>query len=331
MNRLFKISSLYFLLIMFAFSCTKSTDKFTPYVTSEFNDVTWSADPISEAKSDAIINALNNIPYSTNFNSSNGVAAEFNNEIQLTMPANSYLLKEVNYTGNVNLALIALSKKGDFIRNLIPSCNSDFLYDSKKVFSVKLNDNNNTSLSLKSDSIYNLSLVDTNLSQDYKFIVGNNVPIKDGTIAWSIADNAKNGYLQTTSILFNGTLKSAYQITSKNIAWINIAKPINATNNITSNIVLSANNFTNKNTVVFAIFNDFNTVLRLQPNFSSKTFLAKNLALGSSIKLVSISYIDNQFYLGKQNIVVSNALQYTIKPSIIPVSIADVNIFLDGL
>ena len=331
MNKLFKISVLYFLLATFIVSCTKETDKFTPYSTSELNDVTWSSSTMSEAKSQAIINALKSTPYSTSFNSSNGIAAEIDNRVQLLMPTNSYLLNEIDYAGNINLALATLSTKGDFIRNLIPSCNSDFLYDSKKVFLVKLNDNNSSNLTLKLDSTYNISLVDTNLSLDYKFIVGNNVHINNGSVNWSVADSIKNGYLKTGDILFNGTIKSAYQILAKNIAWVNIAKPINTTNNISSNVILSVNNFTNKNTAVFAVFNNFNTVLKLQPDYSSKTFAAKNLPLGSSITLVSISYIDNQFYLGKQSIVVSNVASYTIKPSIIPASIAEVNTFLDGL
>lgn len=331
MNKFLKISTLYFSLLLFAASCTKATDKFTPYTTSELNDVNWSAEAMSDTKSRAIVKALSTADFATNFNSSNGIVAEFDNQIQLQMPNNSYLLNEVPYTGSINISLTALSKKGDFIRNLIPSCSNDFLYDSKKVFLVKLNNDNSSSLTLKNDSTYNISLIDTPLLNDYKFIVGNNVPTKDGTVSWSIADSTKNGYLTPTIVNFNGLQKTAYSVTAKNIAWINIAKPINATNNINCNVFLSATNFTNKNTVVFAVFNDYNIVLKLQPDFASKTFLAKNLALGSSITLVSLSYIDGLFYYGKKSIVVSNAAEYTIKPSITPVSIAEVNTFLDGL
>jgi hypothetical protein len=72
-------------------------------------------------------------------------------------------------------------------------------------------------------------------------------------------------------------------------------------------------------------------VLQLFPDYASKTYLMKDIPLGIGVKLISISFIDGQFYLGKQDFVVSKSAQYSISPAIIPISVADLNSFLDGL
>ena len=312
-------------------SCTKDTDKFTPYSTSEFNDVSWSASSISQAKSQAIVAALYKSPYTANFNSNNNVVYNFNNQIQLSLPANSYTLNGANYNGSINVNLQQLSSKGDFIRNLIPSCNDNNLFSTKSSFLLNLTDNLKNSLSLSNVNSYTLSLVDS--TQNNVYLSGNAVTPSEGSIYWSVADSSTTGYLSPTNILMNNQTVLANQITSKKLNWISFATPMKTGNLANSNIVLAAQNFTNKNTIVFAVFKDENIVLRLQPDYSKKVFLAQNLPIGSNIELVSISYIDDKFYLGKQDIVVSNSPQYTINPypSLSSSSLAEVNNFLDGL
>ncbi len=312
-------------------SCTKDTDKFTPYSTSEFNDVSWSASPISLAKSQAIIAALFKSPFTANFNSNSNVVYNFNNQIQLSLPGNSYTLNGVNYNGSINVSLQQLSSKGDFIRNLIPSCNADNLFSSKSALLLNLTDNLKNSLSLSSGTSYSISLADSSINNVY--LSGNAVTPSEGSVYWSVADSSSTGFLFPSNILMNNQTVLVNQITSKKLNWISFATPLQTGSLANSNIVLAAQNFTNKNTIVFAVFKDENIVLRLQPDYGKKVFLAQNLPIGSNIQLVSISYIDDKFYLGKQDIVVSNSLQYTINPypSLTSSSLAEVNNFLDGL
>lgn len=312
-------------------SCTKDTDKFTPYTTSELNDVSWSNEPMAASKFIAITTALKSTAYTSSFMSSNGLNATFNNQVLLQMPSNNYSLNGVNYTNSVHLKLTQLTHKGDYIRNLMSSCKLDMLYDSKSAFLTELFDNSNNALSYLSNSSYKLSLVNSSVSSEYKFIVGSTGLSSVSEINWRVADSSENGYLQTSTILLNGEPKQVYEVTSHQLNWISIAKPIVTTNKVNFNVVLAANNFTNKNTVVFAVFKDYNTVIKLLADHTNKMFVAQNLPMGNGVTLVSISYIDGQFYLGQQNILVSTATQYTIKPSLQPISLSNLNIFLDGL
>lgn len=332
MKRILHILLVTIFLTVITSSCTKSTDKFNLYTASEINDITWSSTTISAAKSQAIINALSKPIYSSNFNGNNSTIENFNNTLQLKMPANSYTANGVNYTGNITTKLLELKSKGDFIRHLISNCNGDILYDTKSAFLLQLNDDKNEKITLINGSSYQLGLVDSPAFQDYQYIDANVIPPSDGNLNWNIADITNTGTVKTTSIYINNQIKTAYEINSKKLNWINLARPISISNKVSNcNIALTATNFTSKNTVVFAVLNDHNTVLKLLPNAVTKVFTANFLPLSNKVKLISISYIDNQFYLGKQDIIVSNTLLYSIAPSLIPISVTDLNIFLDGL
>jgi len=331
MNRLLNILSLTISITSFLASCTKSTEKFTPYSSAELNDVSWSATQMPLSKQQAIIAALSKPNFIDSFNSYNGDTLNVNNNLQVAFPGNSCLLNGLNYTGSVSTTLKQLITKGDFVRNLTSSCNSNNLYDSKGVFLLNLADNAANSLSLASGTQYDLSLADSNISQGYVYVSGSIISPNLDSINWKIADSFEVGYLTNSSILVNGVTKKAYKVKSKELSWINIATPIKKSAVASFNVALGVSNFTNKNTAVFAVFKDYNTVIKLKSDVASQTFVAENIPIGSNINLVSISYIDGQFYIGKQLITVSNIAQYSIKSSVSPVTISNVNSFLDAL
>lgn len=331
MKRILHILLVTIFLSFFVISCTKSTDKFTPYSNAELNDVSWSSVGVNDAKAKEIIGLLAKPSFTSSFNVINGATISTSNSLQISMPASSYTLNGNNYAaGNVQFSLKQLLTKGDFLRNLIPSTSNNPIQETNGSFLVELTSDSKSSLSLAPNSTYNLTLIDSPASQEYKYIIGNATAFSEGGVQWSLADSVTSGYLQTNNVLVQGVTKSAYEVISKKLAWINIAKPFTGANLVDAEVILPQN-FTNKTTFVFAVFADKNIVLQLLPSYSSKAFLAKSLPVGSNIKLVSISLIDGQFYLGKQDVVVSNASQYSLKPSTIPISTSDLSVFLDGL
>ena len=331
MKKLLNILSLTVFLIFFLAACTKNTEKFTPYTTAELNDINWSNTQMPMAKQQAIITALSKPNYTHNFNAINGDTVTFNNQLQLTFPANSCLQNGLNYTGVVTTNLKQFLTKGDYIRNLASSCNTNKLYDSKGVFILNISDINSTALTLSNGSQYDLSLADPNIAQGYIFVSGSNISNNPDSIFWNVADSFENGYLTNTSILINGQYKKAYQIKSKKLNYINIAAPINTASVVGFNVVLGVNNFTNKNTAVFAVFKNYNTVIKLKSDNNSHSFVAENMPLGSEINLVTLSYIDGQFYISNKAIIVTNAAKYAINASVTPISLLALNNFLDAL
>lgn len=331
MKGILQILNLALVITVLFTACAKETDKFTPYSTSELSDLEWSSTGMSDTKSKTIVAALQKSVYTNSFNSNSGITTDFSSSLQLQLPAYSYTLNSTNFNGNINTKLVELSGKGDFIRNLIPNCNDNGLYDVKAVYQLKLTNNAGDILGIQSGMSYNIKLADVNTSTDYKFIDGVTTPVSDGSIIWSVADSIKTGYLMLDNAVINGQTQKVFNLTCKKQNWISVAKPINFSNIASSDIILSGTNFTNKNTVVFAVFNDYNTVLKLDANVTTKTFAAKNLPVGANITLVSVSYIDGQFYLGKQAITVSNVALYTIKPAATPVSVLTLSNYLDTL
>ena len=331
MNRFLQILIIAIIITLFATSCTKNTDRFTPYTTSELNDVSWSSNGITDAKAKQMKSLLAKPTFSAIFNATNGSVVDVDNNVQVVLPSNSYLLNGNNYNNTTaNFSIKELLKKGDFIRNLASSTNSSSIQETKGAFLLNLTSDSGLSLSLTKNSSYYLRLIDSALSQDYKFFIGSSSAINEGGISWSLADSAAGNYMQPTSILVHGVTKNAYEMISSKLSWLSIAKPLTFNSYVNSSVVLPQN-FTNKTTMVFAAFADYNIVLQLMPDYTSKTYLLKDMPLGIGVKLISISFIDGQFYLGKQDIVVSKSAQYSISPALTSISVADLNSFLDGL
>lgn len=311
--------------------CTKATDKFTPYTNTEMNDLTWSNSSMSAQKIANIKSQLVALPIANNFNSSTGSSISINSNTQLNLAADIYTLNDIAYTGAVNSAFTLLTKKGDFIRNLISTCNGKTLYDTKGIYLLQLSNTANNSLTLKPNSFYDFALTDaTGVAGNYVYLKGNNIAQQQGAISWSAADTTI-GVVSSGQATINGAAQQAFLIKSSSQSWINVAKPIYASGTTNANIILSAQNFTNKNTLVFAVLANYNTVLLLQDDASSKTYLAQNLPVGEEVKFVSLSYIDNQFYLGSKSFIIGNNISYSFAPASSPVSLAYLNSFLDGL
>ncbi len=327
MKRIILIS----LIILSLVACSKNTDKFTPYSENELNDVNWSNTGVAEAKAAQIVGLLSKANFTANFNVNNGAELDVNNNIQLIMPVGSYLLNGNNYTnGNIKVSLKQILSKGDFIRNLMSTNSSDALQEAKGAFLLKLTDDNGNNLSLKQNAAFNLRLFDSVLSQNYQFYYGLASSYSEGNVHWNVADSIATGSLQTSQFFYQGTYKNALEVTSKNLNWINIAQPLSFTNYTSASVVMPQN-FTNKTTFVFAVFNDKNVVITFSPDYNTKTFIAKKIPVGANMKLISISLIDNQFYLGSQDINITNSNQYSLKPSLTPITLSNLNIFLDGL
>ena len=88
-------------------------------------------------------------------------------------------------------------------------------------------------------------------------------------------------------------------------------------------------NFTNKNTTAFAVFKNNYSVIRLAPDFGTRTFYAINAPNNCQITVVTLSLIDNVFYLGKADASISNANVISVKPQ--QKTAKDISAFLDGL
>jgi hypothetical protein len=89
-------------------------------------------------------------------------------------------------------------------------------------------------------------------------------------------------------------------------------------------------NFTNKNTAVFAVFNNQKTVVNLKADYNSRSFFANNIPLKSSVKLISLSKIGGDYYLGVKEVSsIAFVTSYTIAPN--KISLKDLITYLNNL
>ena len=112
--------------------------------------------------------------------------------------------------------------------------------------------------------------------------------------------------------------------------FVSCTKSLNASTTSTAHVILPSN-FTNKNTLVFAVFKNNNSVIRLIPESTSRTFSYQKMPVGATVNFVSISLIDAKIYLGSQETVIYNSQSYKVKPRLNPISEAELISFLDSL
>jgi len=75
-------------------------------------------------------------------------------------------------------------------------------------------------------------------------------------------------------------------------------------------------NYTNKNTLVYAVFNDSKTVVRLKSYPQGKTYGIDGIPQGINMTLLSISKIDNNYYLGTEVIKTKDSTPFSFTPNL---------------
>lgn len=320
------------LVVITTFSaCKKSSDDFVPYTNSDFNDTEWAANgsSMSSAKELSIKTALSSNTTNATFNALSSSSVDLNANTQLFLPANAYTLNGSDYSGNVTASLISVTKKGDYIRNLISNCTPNPLQETVAAFDLNLFSSSKEALSFKKQNKFSLAYADSFIGLNYNYLYGS---LNQNVLSWAIADSTITGgqNLSYNQVSIQGISKPVYQINSNQLGWMAINKNINLGATTTCNVLLPVN-FTNKNTAVFAVFKNNNIVLRLTGEPASRSFVATNLPINSDITFVALSYLDNQFYLGYFETLITNNAQYNIKTTTTPISLSSLNSFLDGL
>jgi hypothetical protein len=148
--------------------------------------------------------------------------------------------------------------------------------------------------------------------------------------AFSWVRDTDTTWIKTTQSTTSGALIKGYELTSKNLRWIGAQRYIDSTQPKIKVTAIISPNFTSDNTAVFAVFTNQKTVVNLKADYASRSFAANNIPLRSSIKLISVSKIGDQFYLGTKDVAdVGTVTSYTILPE--KKSLKDIIDFLNTL
>lgn len=301
---------LFIVLIIGIISCSKeNSDNFLPDPTNPINDTVWSSitfsnDVVNTLPSDLATNELID-----SFSNTTGRIINYTDSLEVNIPANSFSASNgTTITGNANLLVHHLKKKGDFIRFARPTTTNHLLLESSSGFLIRATQNSQD-LSLTQGKILKVKFKNNNPSTLNKVYYGEENVTPNTSFpfdfTWKLnSDNSEINIVYTQA----PNLYKGYELNAKKIRWVAGFTSIDTSLPKTIVNVILNPNFTNKNTAVYAVYKDLNTVVRLSPNYSSRSFYAINMLLNKNIYLISISKIGNKYYLASSEATITHGL-----------------------
>lgn len=137
-----------------------------------------------------------------------------------------------------------------------------------------------------------------------------------------------NGTDSTWSPNLNSTINGAvvpykdsqkrnwYQITTNRPRLFGCAYFVDKNNSIPKtrlNVFLPLK-YTNQNTLVYAVFNDYKSVIRLKANPSGKSYGVAGIPVDANVSIVSISKLKGIYHLGNKSVIVKDSKPITVIP-----------------
>lgn len=321
------------MLLAFLSSCQKEySEQFVPYNNNVFNsDTAWKPSNANGIAARLIIPALLTAPMIDSFDAVTGGEIRFPENIIIVFPPHACAGNgSISYTGKIVVEVTYLRKKGDFIRYGKPTTSFNNLLQTGGSFNVVLSQNG-IPLNLVPGISYKIKYRNPAPVSDMKFFYEDVwISGADSTTTWTAGLNTAGNvnvwqqYDTATQSIIKG-----YEITSSKLRWIN-CDFFNDTTMPYSRINVSLPlNFTNNNTSVYAVFKNKNIVAAFKTDAVSKLFYLPKIPIGSELVLVSVSKIGNDYYLGKKEIIATNANLVSLNPE--QKSLAEISNFLNSL
>jgi hypothetical protein len=330
---------------LFFTACKKElSDNFTTYPNHPLNDTVWLRNLTNAAAINDLFDLL--LPSGVlidSFNTAAGATLRFGDSVEISFAPGSCITPGSGGStpggtpsGNSKLLVLPLKRKGDFIRFFTPTttANGSILETGGGLFIRVMKEGQELVLAPGTTVKVKFNDVDS-VKQNMQTFYGQEskpVPPKGIDTAFSWVRDFDTSYLKTWFKPSNNPLVpsyNGYEINSKNLRWITADRYIDSTQLKTKITAILSPNFTNKNTAVFAVFNNQKTVVNLKGDYPSRSFFA-NIPLKSNIKLVSLSKIGADFFLGIENVnSVSTVTSHTIKPE--KKSLVDILKFINSL
>ncbi len=326
---------------LFFTACNKElSDNFTTYANHPLNDTVWLKAVTNTSSVHDLFDLL--VPGGImidSFNTAAGGTVRFGDSVEATFTPGSCIAPGTTTTpaGKSRIEILPLKTKGDFIKFFKPTTtsNGSILETGGGLFIRVIKDDKELSLAPGTTVKVRFNDIDpvkTNM-QGFYGREGNPLPSKGIDTAFSWFRDADTTYLTTWSKAGNPPSVPAYQgyeMNSKNLRWIAAERYIDSTQAKTKLTAILSPNYTNKNTAVFAVFTNQKTVVNLHGDYPSRSFYANNIPLGSSIKLISLSKIGDDLYLGVETVTsLTIATSHTINPT--KTSLKDILTFLNSL
>lgn len=332
--------------LLFFTACQKElSENFTTYTGHPLNDTVWLKNVTGAASVNELIDLLVPQIIIDSFEVSRDTTLTYGDSLEISFTAGSCVNLGSGSGGSggstgvspgkVKLELLRLKKKGDYIKAIKATTSNDYLLETGGAFFIRVS-REGKELSLAPGSTVKIRFSDTeDPKPNMQVFYGkenNPIPMVGIDTAFTWIRDTDTTWLKTFQKPSSGTGPAikGYELTSKNLRWIAAERYIDSTRSKTKITAILPPNYTNKNTAVFAVFANQKTVVKLRPDYPSRSFAAINIPLGSKIKLVSITRIGSDLYLGTKDINdVGTIVAYSITPE--KIILKDLLIFLNNL
>ncbi|MBL0055511.1 MAG: hypothetical protein IPP31_04830 [Chitinophagaceae bacterium] len=190
-------------------------------------------------------------------------------------------------TGTVTVELMLIKKKGDMIRLNRPTVSNGRLLISGGEIYIRMK-KNGQEVQLAPNVRITLRYPDAPIFTQMKLFIGDeSVP---NLFNWLPSPDLPNNTVTVTS--------QQYEIQTNQLRWLNNAYFAD-TNGLRTKISATlAPQFTNANSMAFAVFKDFRSVVALGAEVSARQFTSIKLPVGKEFTLVVISRQGNDYFMG---------------------------------
>jgi hypothetical protein len=231
---------------------------------------------------------------------------DIGSDLILDLPPNGFLDNSGKVAeGPASVSILYLTSRGEMLKNKISGISNG--QPLKTEFVLKLVFlQNGTELTLANNKKIEIFIKNDNP------VIGNrlftNTPAPDRS-NWT---DFPNGQISTIS----HNSKKGYSLLLGQLPWMLAGQGVNA-DQVTTVTATLPNIFTNANSKMYALLNDRNGIVEMGQNKNSKSFFADNIPLGSSVKVISVSSVDNNYYLGFEDLKVKNKDHAKLKPKLV--------------
>ena len=189
-------------------------------------------------------------------------------------------------------------KKGDFIKSYRPNSSNGFPLETGGAFFIRITKNGNE-LVLAPGASVKIKWTDIEAPKQYMQAYygkeGSPVPAGPLDSAHNWIPDSDTSWLKPWYRTSGNGVRTGYMLETKKLRWVSAQHALVPNTKLTNIYGILPPNFTNKNTLVFAVFSNTRTVLSLKSDFASRSFTTGNVPMGTKMTLVSISKIDIYF------------------------------------
>ena len=337
-----KTYSLFMITLLIGFTACKkelsNRDSFEAYRNNPLNDTTWTNNNFLGSNfKDLIFESTYIAPFTDTFNIDSTYTSVLPDNTELIFSKSSFRNSGGSLvSGKINILVHSINKKGDLVKLMQSTTYKRTIFESIGTFYIKAFKDNNE-LFLLDDSTVKIRFNDTKRDKrtNIKVCSGIENPVPQPTkyhhfnFSWFESDN-EIGIKKWDEQNSTGNSIKGFEVTSNRLNWISAIEPVDYSNELEGFAVVLPPNFTNNNTIVYAVLEDNNTAVQLIPNFNSKAFISDHFPSNKKTTLLSITKIGNDFYIGKRYLnEISDKTIYKLNPE--KTTLKYISDFLDSL